>query len=270
MDHNDETKATLQAQQPIPYGMQGLVAQQPPAQNWMPIPQVSGCPPGLEYLTQLDQVLIHQQIELLEVITDFETQNRYMLKNSLGQQCYYAHEESDLCMRLCCKNARGFVMHIDDNTGKEVIRLTREFKCCAGCCWCANTDHCAFMVNVESPVGNPIGQIRQDHYLWTPYFNILDANGEQIFKIKGPCCICTGPCCPNDVPFDIHPKDTSNPPIGRIAKQYGGFLREAYTKATNFSVSFPMDLDVKMKAVLIGATFLFDMMYFEQQKNNNG
>ena len=36
--------------------------------NWMPVPQetVPGCPPGLEYLTQVDQLLVNQQIELLE------------------------------------------------------------------------------------------------------------------------------------------------------------------------------------------------------------
>ena len=35
--------------------------------NWMPAPQVPmGCPPGLEYLTTIDQVIIQQQIELLE------------------------------------------------------------------------------------------------------------------------------------------------------------------------------------------------------------
>lgn len=34
----------------------------------MPAPQevVPGCPPGLEYLTQIDQLLVNQQIELLE------------------------------------------------------------------------------------------------------------------------------------------------------------------------------------------------------------
>ena len=33
----------------------------------MAAPQaIPGCPPGLEYLTQVDQLLVNQQIELLE------------------------------------------------------------------------------------------------------------------------------------------------------------------------------------------------------------
>ena len=29
-----------------------------------------GCPPGLEYLTHVDQILVHQAVELLEGICD--------------------------------------------------------------------------------------------------------------------------------------------------------------------------------------------------------
>ena len=35
------------------------------------------CPPGLEYLLQVDQLLVKQQIELIEVISDFEAENKY-------------------------------------------------------------------------------------------------------------------------------------------------------------------------------------------------
>lgn len=44
--------------------------------------------------------------------------------------------------------------------------------------------------------------------------------------------------------------------VGRISKQWGGLLQEALTDADDFGLQFPLDLDVKVKAVLLGATFL--------------
>ena len=44
--------------------------------------------------------------------------------------------------------------------------------------------------------------------------------------------------------------------VGQISKQWGGLMRELFTDADNFGVSFPADLDVRMKAVMIGACFL--------------
>ena len=44
--------------------------------------------------------------------------------------------------------------------------------------------------------------------------------------------------------------------VGKISKQWSGFMREAFTDADMFGISFPMDLDVKIKAVLLGAVFL--------------
>ena len=50
--------------------------------------------------------------------------------------------------------------------------------------------------------------------------------------------------------------------VGKISKQWTGFIREAFTDADNFGVNFPMDLDVKMKAVMLGACFLI-VIYFK-------
>ena len=44
--------------------------------------------------------------------------------------------------------------------------------------------------------------------------------------------------------------------MGKISKQWAGLLREAFTDADYFGITFPMDLDVKMKAVMLGACFL--------------
>ena len=57
--------------------------------------------------------------------------------------------------------------------------------------------------------------------------------------MQGPCCICTGPCCTQDIPFDIYAGTVEEgaTPIGSIGKQFGGYIREALTNATNFSVT---------------------------------
>ena len=57
--------------------------------------------------------------------------------------------------------------------------------------------------------------------------------------------------------------------IGKISKQWAGYVKEAFTNADNFGIQFPMDLEVKTKACLLGALFLIDFMYFEDPKNNN-
>lgn len=44
--------------------------------------------------------------------------------------------------------------------------------------------------------------------------------------------------------------------VGKISKQWSGLARELFTDADNFGISFPMNLDVRMKAVMLGACIL--------------
>ena len=44
--------------------------------------------------------------------------------------------------------------------------------------------------------------------------------------------------------------------VGRISKQWTGLAKELFTDADNFGIQFPMDLDVNVKATLLGAIFL--------------
>lgn len=58
-----------------------------------------------------------------------------------------------------------------------------------------------------------------------------------------------------DYGFQVLSMDESSS-VGRISKQWTGYIQEAFTDADNFGIQFPLDLDVKIKAVLLGACFL--------------
>ena len=44
--------------------------------------------------------------------------------------------------------------------------------------------------------------------------------------------------------------------VGKIKKHWGGLCREIFSDADTFGVSFPLDLDVRQKALTLGACFL--------------
>lgn len=44
--------------------------------------------------------------------------------------------------------------------------------------------------------------------------------------------------------------------VAKIYKQWRGLCAEAFTDTDNFGISFPMDMDVRAKALLLGALFL--------------
>ncbi|XP_041772576.1 phospholipid scramblase 2 isoform X2 [Anopheles merus] len=231
---------------------------QPVPGGWMPIPQgIPNCPPGLEYLTAIDQLLVHQKVELLEAFTGFETANKYTVKNTLGQKVYWAMEDTGCCNRMCCGAARAFDMKILDTYQNEVLHFNRPLRCSS--CW---FPCCLQTMEVTAPPGNVIGYVEQDWSILTPQFSIKNQNGETVLKISGP--FCTFSIC-GDVEFEV--LSTNGTQVGKISKQWSGLGREMFTDADHFGINFPMDLDVRVKATLLGALFLIDYMFFEKSGN---
>ncbi|XP_077149074.1 phospholipid scramblase 1-like [Ranitomeya variabilis] len=222
-------------------------------------PELPNCPPGVEYLSQIDQLIIHQQTELLEVITGFETNNKYEIKNSMGQRVYFAAEENSWCNRYFWGGARSFVIVITDNRGQEIMRLLRPLRCT-----CCLTPCCLQKLEVQSPPGITIGYVIQNWHPFLPKFTIQNERHENVLRIVGPCLTCS--CC-SDINFMVKSVDEIFE-VGRISKQWSGLVNEMCTDADNFGVQFPINLDVKIKAVMLGACFLIDFMFFEYSKEN--
>lgn len=62
--------------------------------------------------------------------------------------------------------------------------------------------------------------------------------------------------------FQITALDPDETEIGLIRKQWGGLFRDMLSSADVFTVNFPQDLDVKVKALFIAAMFLIVSILF--------
>uniref|UniRef100_A0A671T891 Phospholipid scramblase n=1 Tax=Sinocyclocheilus anshuiensis TaxID=1608454 RepID=A0A671T891_9TELE len=216
-----------------------------------PLVQLYGVPPGLEYLTQVGLNSLFLSIYLSGMLTGFETNNQYEIKNSIGQEIYHAKEKSNCFIRNIFGSARGFKMRITDNMGQEVIQMDRPMRC--------------FLqeIEVQAPPGVTIGYVKQEWSCFLPKFSILGLNNEVLLKIRGPFLPLK--CC-GDINFEVKGM-LGEQSIGRITKQRSGFIKKCISDATNFCIQFPMDMDVNMKAVLLGACLLIDIMFFEKGGN---
>lgn len=244
------TTSTIGAKRPATIKGRPLVQAPRPA---LPIQ----CPPGLEYLALIDQIIVQQQVELLEALVGFETGNKYIARNSQGQFVYFLVEDSGFCARCCCPANRCFEMHVLDIQSTEVMKFIRPLRCTSCPCWCC----CLQQVEVQAPPGNTIGFVIEDWTLCCPAYSICDRTAKPVIRVQGPFCTqsCVF-CC--DVKFKIVTLKGNE--IGVISKQWSGLIKEAFTDADNFGVSFPVDLDVHVKACLIACTVLIDYMFFEQ------
>ncbi|KAK2587871.1 hypothetical protein KPH14_003968 [Odynerus spinipes] len=212
------------------------------------------CPPGLEYLMALDHLFVRQEVELLEAFTGWETTNKYSVMNIRGQPVYYVAEQSGCCSRMCCGSYRSCDFKVIDGVGREILNMSRPLRC----------DSCLFPCCLQElevySGGVLLGSVVQDWSLCRPWFSIRNASGDTVLTIKGPLlrfCV--------EVNFKVKSADGQHR-VGMIAKQWSGLTREFFTDSDNFGISFPVDLDVKIKAVLLGACLLIDFMYFEEKK----
>ncbi|XP_054160129.1 phospholipid scramblase 2-like [Oppia nitens] len=234
----------------------------------MPMPvlttQQRTIPPGLEYLLAVDQLIIKQRVLLFQTMTGILTNNRYEIQNSLGQLVFFAKEINDILITNVCGPNRSFDIEILDNTGRQVMHLSRPYRCDCCCCIC-----CLQLIRVEAPPGCLLGHIRQKWHPIRPVYIVEDDTGRKILRIKGPLCVIQ--LFFSDIHFNILSRD-KDMMIGQINKQWSGMMREYFTNADIYSITFPMDLDVKAKALLVGAAFLIDYMYFERQpqRHHNG
>ncbi|KAM8953152.1 LOW QUALITY PROTEIN: phospholipid scramblase 2-like [Pelodytes ibericus] len=211
----------------------------------IPAPQPSSVQ-GLEYLCQVSQILVQQKVPVIKGCTLCEKYNRYEIKNSMGQQVYSATEETDCCQKYFC-GFLPFTMTVNDNMGSEVIRLIRPLRCSL---WI--TPCCLQKLEVQSPPGVTVGYVIQNWHPCVPKFTIQNEKEENVFQLTAPClgCRCSA------LTFKVETVDGDSE-VGRIHMNIFRLANSLCTNVKNYEIQFSLDLDVKFKAIMLSACFLF-------------
>ncbi|KAK7075383.1 hypothetical protein SK128_024930, partial [Halocaridina rubra] len=207
-------------------------------------------PPGLEYLAEIDRVLLQRETSIC-ICKGCEWNNSYVLQNYMEEEFMRAVEKTNYCTRQLICGMRNFEMSLLDNQGQEVMHISRPLKCQ----FCLCTGSCLQSLEVCCPPGTPIGSIHQEWSICTPFAGrlvIQNPSGDAVLKIQGPKFPWL---CGEDAVFQIFTVE-DGVQTGTIKRQWDGCCDTFLAEIDHFSVNFPITMDIKTKALLIGAMFL--------------
>ncbi|XP_073479517.1 phospholipid scramblase 3-like [Aquarana catesbeiana] len=198
-------------------------------------------PPGLENLLQVNGLFVKETRNSM-----FQSHCTYDLFDINGQFLYHAVEQRECCgPRIDCRvtNAQGY----------NVLNLLVPSECCT----------CDTKLQVSTPSGELLGYIIKEWTSFTLSFDILDPLGLVCLKVKGPGW---GEGFMSDLHYKVLSTDKATQ-IGVITRVWRGLSKEMFSSKENYTINFPMDLHVSMKAMLMACTLLIDLLIEERRRH---
>ncbi len=198
----------------------------------------------MDHLARIDSLAIQQVKEWGEILTGFETRNRYRVMDESGADVLYVGEEGgSLLGRLFLKALRPFTLRVFAGEDTALI-LRRPFR------------FFFHHMDVLDDANRLLGSITREFAIFRRVYTVRDMDGREQFTLFGPVL--------RPWTFQVM-RDGRE--IGAIRKKWSGLMKEAFTDADTFGVTFPDDADAAAKAVLLGAVFLIDFVHFENTSN---
>ncbi|XP_075987387.1 phospholipid scramblase 1-like [Anticarsia gemmatalis] len=192
--------------------------------KWMQCPNVETEYPGLAYIYPLGELIVAKTRDAHHDVLGDQAKNSYTIFNNQGQKVFVAVRD---------KTWKKFTLKIYNNYGNEVIEVKRPFRLCLS------------QVLVWAPPGHFAGSVEQDG---CNKFTVKNQNGRSVLKIRS-----------SSVRFAYDIRYVCGiEAIGVIRKPWP----DQTLAVKNFGVSFPMELDVRDKAVLLGACFLIGCLKY--------
>ena len=195
----------------------------------------------MDKLAAVDALVVQQQKEWGEILSGFETKNKYVVMDAAGGTLYAAAEVGGSFLgRTFLKAARPFTIKLLGLDGSLVLEVRRPFR------------FFFHQADVLDAQGGLIGTIKRRWSVVRRIYTVLDGTGREMLQLFGPIL--------HPWTFEIRDRGRT---VGKVTKKWSGLLKEGFTDADNFGVTFPADWDVELKALFVGAVFLIDFVHFE-------
>lgn len=112
---------------------------------------------------------------------------------------------------------------------------------------------------MKDSASNVLGCVTKDWSLLMPKFSVRDKDGNRILVIETPP-LSLKMCC-NEIEFQVLSKDKTSQ-VGRIDKKSSLPETDSVSNSNKIGITFPLDLDVNLKATLLGAAFLIVKFHY--------
>ncbi len=203
---------------------------------------------SLTSLADAEALKIQQRKEWGEILSGFETRNKYNIMDSWGNQILEAEEEggslATIFTRFLLTHLRPFTISIFSPGGNELFVFKRPFR------------FFFHEIDICKPNGMVLGKVVRRFSILRRVYAVLDRHEREIYQLFGPIL--------KPWTFFIQ-KDEQQ--LGKIVKKWSGLAKEAFTDADNFGINFPKGIDTEQKAIFLGAVFLVDFVHFERKHN---
>ncbi|XP_077117592.1 phospholipid scramblase 2-like [Ranitomeya variabilis] len=203
-----------------PYAPPSTSAPSAPPSYQLDTPILKGLPPGMEQLLQINQLTVKEKFMV--------SQGRnctFDVLNHVGQRVFQAFQNVACCGPL-------YDVKIKDNSNNDVLQLLETCSCT-----------CTREMEVHCPPGCPVGFVKVHNNLMVTHLSILNCSKEVTLIILGPRFQNS---IFGNVTFEVKSQDEQHV-VGMIKME-----------GDQIFVSFPLDLEVTLKAILLGSALYLD------------
>ncbi len=203
----------------------------------------------MQRLAEVETLLIRQKKEFTEIITGFETKNRYEISDQTGRHLFSAGEvEGSFFTRNFLKSSRPWKIQVLATDGALVLEMRRPFR------WFFHE------VGIFDAAGKQLGSVKREWSWLRRIYTVYDEIGDVSCELFGPLL----------KPWTFFIK-FNGIESGAIRKKWSGLLKEVISDADHFGIEFPPETTPELRSVLLGAVFLIDFCHFENNnKKSNG